>query len=53
MGLTAGLVAGFATFGAVLGASLGVMQWLVLRRQLSRSGWWILAGSVGGAVSFP
>lgn len=33
-----GLLAGFVT-----GAALGAAQWLVLRRQLTRAGWWIPA----------
>ncbi len=35
----------------VYGVPVGVTQWLVLRRQVSRAGWWILAtiaGFVGG-----
>ena len=35
---------------AVAGASLGIAQWLVLRRQVSRAGWWVLASTVGLAV---
>ena len=38
--------------GAMAGASVGMMQWLILRRQLSRAGWWVLASMVGGAVGF-
>ena len=38
--------------GAMAGASVGIMQWLILRRQLSRAGWWIWASIVGGAVGF-
>ena len=38
--------------GAMAGASVGLMQWLILRRQLSRAGWWVLASIVGGAVGF-
>ncbi|MCZ6530531.1 MAG: hypothetical protein O6949_09435, partial [Chloroflexi bacterium] len=37
---------------AVAGASLGIAQWLVLRRQVSRAGWWVGASSVGLAVGF-
>jgi hypothetical protein len=37
---------------ALSGVSLGVAQWLVLRRQLSRAAWWILASAVGFAVVF-
>ena len=44
-----------AVIGAVAGASLGIAQWLVLRRQVSRAGWWVLANTVafavGGAVA--
>jgi hypothetical protein len=25
-------------------------QWMVLQRQVHRSGWWVLASAVGGAV---
>ncbi len=36
--------------GVVVGAVAGVMQWLILRRQLRRTGWWVLASTVGWAV---
>ncbi|MCJ7668464.1 MAG: hypothetical protein MUP04_09355 [Anaerolineae bacterium] len=39
--------------GVVLGAGVGIFQWLVLRRRVSRAGWWVLArtvGLAGGAV---
>lgn len=36
--------------GAVIGASIGTAQWLVLRRQVSRSGCWVLASTVTVAV---
>ena len=39
----------------IMGAVLGVLQWLVLRGQVVRAGWWILASAagwiVGGALS--
>ncbi|MBD2206141.1 protein kinase [Calothrix sp. FACHB-1219] len=38
--------------GTVFGASLGIMQWLVLRQRVSRAGWWIAANTVGGAVVY-
>lgn len=42
--------------GAVLGASIGIGQWLVLRQHFSRSGWWIptcCAGvTIGTGLSF-
>ncbi len=37
------LVAGRVVGGATGGAVLGVMQWVVLRRALAHSGWWIPA----------
>ena len=33
----------------VYGVPVGVTQWLVLRRQVSRAGWWILATIAGFA----
>jgi hypothetical protein len=45
-GLTHGVLGGrfaHAILGIVLGIGIGAMQWLVLRRRLSRTGWWILA----------
>jgi hypothetical protein len=36
--------------GAVFGAVVGCAQWIVLRQQYRRAGWWILAMTVGGAV---
>jgi hypothetical protein len=43
--------------GVVLGALVGglvagAIQWLVLRQQVYRAGWWVLASTVGGAVAF-
>ena len=41
----------------VLGASIGGMQWLVLRRQVSWAGWWVVANiagwTVGALVNLP
>ena len=42
----------FALAGAIVGASLGIAQWLVLRRRVSRTGWWMLASTAGGLVGF-
>jgi len=39
-------------FGASIGAVVGVLQWLVLRRRVSKAGWWILASTAGLAVAF-
>ena len=47
-----GIAVGFAVRGAVAGASVGTAQWLVLRRQVSPAGWWVLASTVGYAVAF-
>ena len=41
----------------VLGTSIGGMQWLVLRRQVSWAGWWLVANiagwTVGALVNLP
>ena len=34
----------------LIGAGLGMMQWLVLRNLFSQAGWWIVASTVGGAI---
>ena len=44
------LAVGDAVAGAVIGAVTGVAQWLLLRRQVHRAGWWILASTAGWAV---
>jgi hypothetical protein len=36
--------------GAVIGVSVGIAQWLVLRGRIGRAGWWILATIVGFAI---
>ena len=38
---------------AATGASVGIAQWLVLRKRVSRAGWWVLASTVGFAVVAP
>lgn len=38
-----------ATF-ALIGAALGGIQWLVLRRHFSQAGWWVLASAAGFAL---
>jgi hypothetical protein len=57
-----GFGVGFAVFGvvgrvvrwvgaeAVIGAAVGIAQWLILRRQVSQDGWWVLASTVGLAL---
>ena len=50
-GIDAGAdIAGVAT-AILFGAAVGVVQWLVLQRQIAGSGWLILACSVGWVVS--
>ncbi len=49
---TVGFAVSFAVSGDVAGASIGTAQSLVLRRQVSQTGWWVLASSVGLAVGF-
>ena len=31
---------------------VGVLQWLVLRRQMARAGWWVVASVVGWLVGW-
>ena len=38
--------------GAVAGASIGVLQWLLLRREVVAAGWWVLASALGWAVAY-
>jgi hypothetical protein len=51
-GGTVGGIASQGVFGAVLGASIGMLQWVVLRRQISRAGWWVLATTLGMGGGF-
>lgn len=44
------LVGGFLLSIAVLAVLAGILQWLVLRGQVSRSGWWVVANMVAWAV---
>jgi hypothetical protein len=41
-----------AALGAAFGTPFGTAQWLVLRRHLSRAGWWILATALGYGIVF-
>jgi hypothetical protein len=44
---------GGVVVGAVVGGLVaGAIQWVVLRQQAHRAGWWALASTVGGAVAF-
>ncbi len=40
----------FGIVGAMSGIFTGVFQWLILRRQLSQAGWWILAPTIAWGV---
>ena len=44
-------VLGWTVVVALGGAVTGILQWLVLRRQVSRAGWWVLASTVGWGLS--
>jgi hypothetical protein len=40
----------------VFGLVSGILQWLILRRNIPRAGWWVFAnliGSLVGAIAFP
>ena len=34
----------------LLGAAMGTLQWLVLRRHFSQAGWWVAVSAVGGTL---
>lgn len=36
--------------GGLVGTLVGAMQWLVVRSQISRAGWWVLASALGAGV---
>lgn len=38
---------------SLVGITLGALQWLVLRRRISRSGWWMVASLLGWALTVP
>lgn len=38
---------------SIFGTTVGVLQWLVLRQQVPRSGWWVLASTTGWVVGMP
>ena len=40
----------WAVFGAAAGAVVGTAQWIVLRKRVHQSGWWVLASAAGWAV---
>jgi hypothetical protein len=50
---TLGWLVGLFLLGEVgIGASIGVAQWLVLRREVTNAGWWILVSAVAWLVGW-
>ncbi len=47
LSLSYGSLLGWTGVVALSGAVTGTLQWLVLRGQVSRAGWWVLASTVG------
>lgn len=47
---TQALIAGVMLLGVGLGGVMGFAQWLVLRRHLQRSAWWIIANAVAWSL---
>lgn len=39
-------------FGLVVGAAVGIAQWRLLRREVARAGWWILASAAGWGLGW-
>jgi len=42
---------GWIAIVALAGVVTGALQWVVLRKQFSRAGWWVLASAVGWTLS--
>jgi hypothetical protein len=40
----------WAAAGALMGAGMGIAQWLILRRRIPQAAWWIPATTAGGAL---
>jgi len=40
-------------FYSLVGIILGTLQWLVLRRRISQSGWWMVVSLLGWALAVP
>jgi len=45
-------VVGSLLAGAIIGASVGVAQWLVLRGKVTGAGWWLAANIAGWAIGW-
>ncbi len=50
IGMGAGLQLGFATTGSVIGISVGIAQYFVLRTQVLRAEWWALSNTVAWVI---
>jgi hypothetical protein len=42
-----------AATGVIHGAEFGIAQWLILRQQVHKVGWWVVASIVGFTIAFP
>jgi len=51
-GVSGGFTLALALGGIAIGAMIGILQWLVIRRYLGSSGWWILASAAGSSAAF-
>ena len=49
---SAAAVVGWMVVAAFGGAMSGALQWRILRRDTGRAGWWLLASTLGWALSF-
>ena len=38
--------------GAAIGTTVGLAQWVVLRRRVAAAGWWVLGSAIGWAVGW-
>ena len=52
-GDTPGPVVGNAAAGVIHGAEFGIAEWLILRRQVHKVGWWVVASILGFMIGFP
>ncbi len=49
LGIVGSVTAG-AIIGSFSGATLGIMQWFILRRWVNQAGWWIVTRALVGAI---
>ena len=52
VGEVAGFVMVASVFGAVVGTTVGIMQWIVLEQKRCRINGWIMASAAGGALGW-